>query len=98
MRMRREKREKDDTRRSERFRKKRTRETFEKVSHFQTFTFQACGLRPVNTQIIREQPGRQPRCANEAESMNINRKRLRPVNTRIMRKQPGRQPLCLGAA
>src|SRR5712692_10695480 len=77
MRMRREKREKDDTRRSERFRKKRTRETFEKVSHFQTFTFQACGLRPVNSQIIRKQPGRQPRCVNEAESMNIDRKNAR---------------------
>src|SRR6266851_1500174 len=97
MRMRREKREKDDTRRSERFRKKRTRETFEKVSHFQTFTFQACGLRPVNTRIIREQPSRQPRCANKAESMNINRKRLHPVNTQIIREQPGRQPRCARA-
>src|SRR5690242_5928654 len=25
------------------------RETFEKVSHFQTFTVKRCGLRPVNT-------------------------------------------------
>src|SRR6266852_6069996 len=54
--------------RSERLKngKEEPRETFEKVSHFQTFTYQTCGLRPVNTQNIREQPGRQRRCSREA--------------------------------
>src|SRR5216684_2677851 len=48
--------------RSERLKngKEEPRETIEKVSHFQTFTYQTCGLRPVNTQNIREQPCRQP--------------------------------------
>src|SRR6266851_3928348 len=51
--------------------KKQPRETFEKASHFPTFTFQACGLRPVNTRRIRQQPSRQPQCADAAEIMNV---------------------------
>src|SRR5260370_25810228 len=56
--------------------KEEPRETFEKVSHFQTFTYQTCGLRPVNTQNIREQPCRQPRCPREVWRDRISSEKL----------------------
>src|SRR6266851_812132 len=64
--------------RSERLKngKEEPRETFEKVSHFQTFTYQTCGLRPVNTQNIRKQPCRQPRCSREAWRDRISSEKL----------------------